>query len=107
MSLRHDERIGGQGMNVYYFIQKNKNDGKIVHLIKRKLDKTRDEVVDLIKKQNDSSDYNIKTELVEDEKMIELFYYAKKMETDSDLDDVLDHLRDIEYMIERFIDNKK
>lgn len=94
-------------MNTYYFIQRNKSDGQIVHLIKRKLDKNRGEVIDLIKKQNDSSDYNIKTELVEDEKMIELFYYAKKMETNSDLDDVLDSLRDIESMIERFIDNKK
>lgn len=94
-------------MNIYYFIQRNKNDGQISCLIKRRLDKSRDEVIDLINKQNESSDYNIKTELIEDEKMIELFNYAKDMETNNDLDDVLDQLRDIESTIERFIENKK
>lgn len=90
-------------MSEYYFIQRNKNDGQIIHLIKRRLYKSKSEVVELIEKQNNSSDYNIKTELIEDEKMIELFYYAKKMESNAELEDILDSLRDIESTIERYI----
>lgn len=94
-------------MNSYYFIQRNRSDGKIVHLIKRKLEKSRGEVIELIKKQNESSDYNINTELIEDEKMIELFYYAKQMESNAEIEDILDSLRDIESTIERYIESKK
>lgn len=94
-------------MSDYYFIQRNKSDGQIIHLIKRRLDKSKSEVVELIEKQNNSSDYNIKTELIEDEKMIELFCYAKQMESNSELEDILDSLRDIESTIERYMRDKK
>lgn len=93
-------------MNVYHFIQRNKSDGLINNVFKRRLDKTREEILGMIEK-NDSPEIRFTHELIEDEKMIELADYAISMQSNSDLDDVLNQLSDIENMIHNYIDSKK
>lgn len=94
-------------MNVYYLIFRSKADNSISSLSLRKLNKNRDEVLEAIGKQNSDPYFSQSVELVEDQKCIELMKYAQKLESNSDLDDVLDMLNDIESTINNYIREAK
>lgn len=90
-------------MNTYYLIFRSKTDNSISSLAKRKLDKTKEEILIAIEKQNSDPNFLQSVELVDDQKSIELMNYALKLESNSDLDDVLNMLNDIESTINKYI----
>ena len=94
-------------MNTYYFIQRYKTDNAISGVLKRKLEKTKDEVLAAILIQNSYSNFSQNIELIEDESKIDLIEYALKQESNAELEDILDALNDIEFSIINFINGKK